>query len=299
MPILDKWLNNQINELLIRDNEERNALHEPSGKLSASMLYQPLRFQVLKTIGAPRKPLDPYVLGKFKRGNDVEDWLVDMINQTGVLKETQKQVEYKGVVGYADGVIDTDQMESKKGVIPLEIKSVTNAKLRQIKKTGIDYHYKLQATLYALAMGTDHYGLCVISAEDLQPSFNIFQTSELKHEVHEIIEKYNKAMEAWEKDRVLPVFKPNPKVAWTANLQYSMFEPEWATESDTWAIAKLKALGIIDQNEKTKESPLKPYNAIIQVCPYCSKIDVYKDDNHFCDREYQNHRRESEEHLWK
>jgi len=33
---------------------------------------------------------------------------------------------------------------------------------------------------------------------------------------------------------------------------------------------------------------LKPFNAIIQVCPVCGQVDVYKDDNHDCGQHFQN-----------
>lgn len=36
---------------------------------------------------------------------------------------------------------------------------------------------------------------------------------------------------------------------------------------------------------------LKPLNSVIQVCPVCGKIDVYKDDGHECDKEFQEQRR--------
>lgn len=34
---------------------------------------------------------------------------------------------------------------------------------------------------------------------------------------------------------------------------------------------------------KDLEDVLKPYNPVIQVCPVCGKIDVYKGDGHSCD----------------
>lgn len=34
-------------------------------------------------------------------------------------------------------------------------------------------------------------------------------------------------------------------------------------------------------NKNLKEN-LLPFNAIIQICPVCGKIDVYKDDGHIC-----------------
>ena len=42
--------------------------------------------------------------------------------------------------------------------------------------------------------------------------------------------------------------------------------------------------------------PLKSYNPIIQVCPDCGKVDVYKDDNHECNREL---REQEMDNLWK
>lgn len=30
---------------------------------------------------------------------------------------------------------------------------------------------------------------------------------------------------------------------------------------------------------------LKPFNAVIQVCPVCSQVDVYKNDGHCCQSE--------------
>src|SRR6266540_3542492 len=150
MAIIDNAINQFIDDSLMRDNAEREAKHESSGKLSASMLYQPLRFQVLKTLGAPRKPLDPYVLGKFKRGNDVEDWYVGKIGEMGALVDRQKIVEYRGVIGFVDALVDSDKMQFKKGIMPHEVKSVTNMKLKRIAKTEVDWHYKMQACLYAL-----------------------------------------------------------------------------------------------------------------------------------------------------
>ena len=244
--IIDNAINKFIEDSLMAENAMRERDHESSGKLSASMLYQPLRFQVLKTIGAPRKPMEPYVLGKFKRGNDVEDWYVNKIGDMGALVERQKKVEYRGVIGFVDAVVDSGKWQFKQGIMPHEVKSVTNAKLRQIAKSSeIDWHYKIQATLYALAMGTEWYAVDIVSAEDLRPNVYIFQTAELKHEVDQIISKYMEAMEAWKRDRTLPKFAPNPKVAWTGNLNYSMFAPEWAEFPDSWAITQLEALGII------------------------------------------------------
>lgn len=246
MPIIDTSINKFIEAELLRENAEREATHEPSGKLSASMLFQPLRFQVLKTIGAPRKPMDSYTLGKFKRGRDVEDWYVGQIKLMGALKESQRPLEYRGVIGYADAIVDTSNFQAKKGEIPYEVKSVTNMKLRRIAQQGVDYHYKLQGCLYALAMGTVNYAIGIVSAEDYRPTTYIFDVYELKQEIDHIIDNYDRAMKAWNEERKLPAFAPNPKVPWTADIKYAMFEPEWVG-SDEWAVKQLQALGIVKE----------------------------------------------------
>lgn len=40
---------------------------------------------------------------------------------------------------------------------------------------------------------------------------------------------------------------------------------------------------------------LEPFNEVIQVCPKCSKVDVYKDDGHTCDIGYREALQEARE----
>jgi len=48
---------------------------------------------------------------------------------------------------------------------------------------------------------------------------------------------------------------------------------------------------------KSFRDKLKPFNAEIQSCPVCGKIDAYKGDNHSCGAERI--KREREEYEWK
>ncbi len=41
---------------------------------------------------------------------------------------------------------------------------------------------------------------------------------------------------------------------------------------------------------------LKPFNSVIQICPVCNKIDVYKGDNHDCNQYAAN--ADAREHMW-
>lgn len=229
-------IDNKIQELIYEDlvalDSERSALHEPSGLLSASMLYQPLRFQIMKSIGIPTKTIEPYVLGKFQRGNDVEDWYVGKLEKFELLEGKQVEVHYKGAIGYIDAVVRPEKLNFKECNVH-EVKSVTNAKLKQIATTGkVDYHYRLQGTFYALARGEKYYAIDIISAEDLRVTSYIFDVADTQKDVDEIIAKYDQAMEAWKRDRTLPVFEVHPEVPWTANLEYAPFSVEVCEMSD-------------------------------------------------------------------
>lgn len=231
--IKDKFLNKIIEAELIRKNQEKMALHEPSGKLSASMLFQPVRFQVMKSLGIPRKDIDPYTLGKFERGNRYEAVLNEYASKVpGLVIETQKPVEYRGVVGFADMIVNTNLTECKKGIMPWEIKSVANSKLTRIKKTGeIDWHYKLQGCLYALATKSDYYAIVIVANDsDSYVDVSVFGTSELAGEVNRIISDYNLAMLNWKEQKKLPELV-DTQCKWATSPDYAMYGPEWTDEA--------------------------------------------------------------------
>ncbi|MGK2896075.1 MAG: hypothetical protein ACSLEY_00520 [Candidatus Saccharimonadales bacterium] len=62
----------KIAEKLKKNNDEQKASRKRSGKISGGKLGKPTLWAVLDLIGVPDE-LDPYLLGKFMRGNDVED----------------------------------------------------------------------------------------------------------------------------------------------------------------------------------------------------------------------------------
>ena len=243
--IIDNFINTKIDAALIAANAEHDATHEPSGKLSASMLYMPVRFQIFKAIGVPKKPIEPYVLGKFKRGNDVEDWYVGQLGAAGVLLERQKKIEYRDVIGYIDAVCNSDLMFFKQGVMPHEVKSVTNAKLKRIATAGVDYHYQMQACLYALALGSKYYAVDIVSAEDLRPNVYICETASMAGDVDQAIDNYNTALKNWKENKNLPPFAANPKVPWTATPEYWPYEEWWGTATDEQVVEKLQTLGLL------------------------------------------------------
>lgn len=240
MTVIDNFINNYIDKSLLEENEARDKAHEPSGKLSASILYMPVRYQIFKLIGVPKKPMEAYVLGKFKRGNDVEDWYVGQLEKSGCLIERQKKVEYRGAIGFVDAVVDSDKMLFKQGIMPHEVKSVTNMKLKRIATTGtIDWHYQLQACFYALAMGSKYYAVDIVSAEDLRPNVYIFETKTMAGEVDKAIDAYDYAVSAWKTAQKLPAFVANENVPWTAKPEYAPYAPEWLEADDATVLKML------------------------------------------------------------
>lgn len=213
--ILDTYLDRKIGEALLKENEERESNHKSSGKLSASMLGWPLQWQILKSLGIPQEPKDEYTLRKFKRGNHVEDWLVEKLNPV----EKQKFVEYRDCIGYVDALVDTKDWDWKNGVIPLEIKSTTNLKFKRIVKQGADRSHKLQAGFYALALGTKHFGVTYVASDDYRVQTYIYETDSVKDEIEKIIDEFENQRKVG-----VPVFEPAEE--WQAKKLYNNY-PEW------------------------------------------------------------------------
>jgi hypothetical protein len=211
--IIDEHLSRSIAKSVLAESEKEKENHIPSGKLSASILGFPLQWQILKNIGVPMEEMDEYTLRKFQRGKDVEDrivgWMPDVV-------ETQKEVEYRGVIGYADAIIDTKDYDFKCGIIPHEIKSVTNAAFKWIKGAPSRSH-KLQATLYALALGSEYAAVDYIASDDYRVQTFVFPATDCKEEIDKIINDYNQHIKAG----ILPMFEE--KEPWHIKPDYQKY----------------------------------------------------------------------------
>ena len=130
--IHDQTIDRLVSKKLVAQNKKEREAHTPSGKLSASILGNPLQWQILKVIGVPQKDLEPYTLRLFQRGRDVEDWFIKQID----VVDSQKDVEYRGVVGIMDALIDTTDYEFNLGEVPNEIKSVKGTAYKWIEREG-------------------------------------------------------------------------------------------------------------------------------------------------------------------
>lgn len=234
--IHDKDVSSSIVRLMRQEHEEKSALHEPSGKMSASQLGKPILEQVLKIIGVPPKPVDDYTLGLFRRGDSVEENFMELMKPD----EAQKPVEYKGVVGLIDA-IKNDRV--------YEIKSIKNSQFQYLNPendkrqrrngelvpiySGVKRSNALQAGLYALAEGKDEFTIIYASADDLRTIAHTVKTEDVKDEIENIIDEVNKAL----KSGVLPVFVA--KESWQSDSRYSSY-PEWISITPDTAMLKLK-----------------------------------------------------------
>lgn len=234
--IIDNYLDNLIADNFLKEEKQRNETHISSGKLSASMLYQPLQWQVLKCKGIQQKPFDEYTLRKFFRGKMIENWLLTQIDGLQKTEKDGKQdfVEYKGVIGFVDAMVDMSNWNEKLGIIPHEIKSVSNAKFKRIlQRKEADKGHLLQGALYALAKGTEYFAIDYVASDDLRVKTWIYKTADYKDEIDQIIKDFNEAMAKEE----IPEFVA--KENWQANLEYNNY-PDWSELKSPELEAKYK-----------------------------------------------------------
>lgn len=211
----DNYLDKLIGENLLAKQEAEK--REGSGKLSAGKLFWPLQHQILVVKLGLKSEHDEYTLRKFQRGKDVEDWFIKQIQP----KDSQKFLEYRGVIGFCDSIADTSKWDTPIDDIPLEVKSVTNMKFKRIEAQGADRGHILQNALYALALGTPYHAIAYIASDDYRVLTTIHKTEDSKVEIDKIIDEFNEAF----KLDTIPRFEPREK--WQANIKYNNF-PQYA-----------------------------------------------------------------------
>ena len=203
---------------LRKENEEESLKHEKSGKLSAGKLGSPVQHQILNALKVEGKKFDNYTLGKFKRGNEVENFIVRMLED----ETYNKQVEcnYRDCVGIADLELHGDLWDTS--YLPTEVKSVTNMAFKWILKEGEAKHgHKLQAGFAGLALKTDKYSVLYVASDDYRTLHLVYDTKDIKEEIDMVIDLFNATMESQE----IPIFEAIEK--WQSNPMYNSY-PEHA-----------------------------------------------------------------------
>lgn len=219
--ILFNNFDDEISRQLRAEELAGSLARKPSGKLSASMLGEPLQWQVLKTLGIGKRVVDDYTLRKFEVGRHTEDWFLNRVKE-GVF-ERQRFIEYRGAIGYVDAMVEAEINDSngaQRLTIPLEVKSTSNAKFKRILKQGADENHKLQAAFYALGVASPFYGLTYIATDDRRTHTWIFATEDMRLPIDTVITNYELQMQKEE----VPVFVP--RYEWQRSLDYNKF-PEW------------------------------------------------------------------------
>jgi len=228
-----------IDDAMVKENQEEKDKHVGSRKLTAGYLHQPMRFQLLKYLGVPEREINTFSLRKMARGRQVEDWFVSKLEtKKGLVVSKQIDVEYRGVIGRADIILDQDLLGMKVGVIPHEIKSVTNKNFKYLAKGDVGDQYKMQAGLYALALEKEYYGLDFIASDDLRSLSFILKTDEIKDEIDGAIDKFEEMVSK----KIVPPWEF--KMAWQANPEYMRFDPIWTECNEAEFRSRLEQLGI-------------------------------------------------------
>jgi hypothetical protein len=231
--IIDQHLDRKIGKILMEANKKERAEHKSSGKLSAFMLNWPLQHIMLKLKGIDPDPLEEYVIRKFKRGRDIEDWLVGHIDN---VIERQKFVEYRNTIGYIDALVDSKGYEHECGIIPHEVKSVANAKFKRIESSGlIDTGHALQAAFYAVAGGYKWFAVDYVAADDLRILTMVDKTENYQF----LIDARITEVEGQLTTGIVPVFEAREK--WQADAKYNSYKG-WLNLTQDEINSKLQTL---------------------------------------------------------
>lgn len=204
----------KIHELLVAQDKKKKAERQRSGKISGGKLGKPTLWAVLDLIGVPDE-FDPYVLGKFQRGNDVEDRAIQfltnidphdvepgkvVVENSGILKGEfilQKEGSYRGGVGF----IDLAQKIGDEWVYH-EIKSSTKMAYDKVsasgrykgvvdvaKGVGVPYlHHALQIAYYAIGDNVNRTFLHYFNADDYRLASFAINPLDYKEEIDKEID---------------------------------------------------------------------------------------------------------------
>ena len=205
----------KIAQKLQADDKAKRAAYERSGKISGGKLGKPTLWAVLDLIGVPDE-FDPYLLGKFMRGNDVEDRAIQFLTgikpwevQAGELVKSdsnavlvgefilQKEGGYRGGTGF----IDLAQVVGDSFVLH-EIKSSTKMAYDKVaaagrykgvaepeKGIGVPYlHHALQLAYYCLGHDVNRGFLHYFNADDYRLTSFAINPLDYKEEIDKEID---------------------------------------------------------------------------------------------------------------
>lgn len=251
----------KIHQKLIKENDDKKKGRERSGKISGGKLGKPTLWAVLDIIGVPDE-LDPYLLGKFQRGNDVEDRAIQFLTdiKPWEVKPGEKVKSADDAIltgefilqmdgGYRGGVgfIDLTQVFGDTYMLH-EIKSSTKMAYDKVsasgrykgvvdveKGVGVPYlHHALQIAYYCLGNNVNRGFLHYFNADDYRLCTFAINPMDYKEEIDKEIDDIEMCFVT----RELPSFEgflPYHKVK--AYWSYK----EWNELTPAESMAKLKS----------------------------------------------------------
>lgn len=200
----------KIHERLKAEEQAKNEARERSGKISGGKLAKPTLWAVLDIIGVPDE-FDPYVLGKFKRGNDVEDRAIEFLtgikawevepgtpvksDDKAILQGEfilQKEGGYRGGVGFIDlaQTVNGDNIyhEIKSSTKMAYDKVAAAGRYRGVadpdKGIGVPYyHHAVQLAYYCLGDEVSRAFLHYFNADDYRLTSFAINPLDYKEEI--------------------------------------------------------------------------------------------------------------------
>ena len=225
-PIIQDIIYSKLRE----ENDKERAKHIKSGRLSAGQLGMPIQHQILNALKVEGKDFDNYTLGKFKRGNEVEDFVIRMLGDD--IYACQVDCNYRDCVGKLDIELFGDKWNVP--YLPVEVKSVTNMAFKwMLKDAQAKRGHKLQAGLYALAQDLPKFSVLYVASDDYRTLHLVYDTETVKDEIDLVIDLFNLTWESKE----IPVFEAIEK--WQEKIMYNSF-PQYVkkTEAELKLVAK-------------------------------------------------------------
>lgn len=210
-----------IQQLINTELRKKQNEREPRNQTTwhASALGSCLCSQYLSRLGMkPDKEIDDRTLRVFQMGNQIEDWVIDLIKkqegyESGLLVETQGRVfdEKLSLSGYYD--LKLKHLETGQEIIN-EIKSKNSRSFWYMDKQGqgAQLSHQMQLWAYLYVLGVEEGRIIYISKDDLSIlEYPIFRSDEKLKEL--VLDQLDILNEAWDK-KIPPL--PAPKDSWMA-----------------------------------------------------------------------------------
>lgn len=222
----------KISQRLQDDNTKKKAERERSGKISGGKLGKPTLWAVLDLIGVPDE-LDPYMLGKFLRGNDVEDRAIQFLTdidphdvepgkrikgKEGAILTGEFILQAEGGYRGGTGFVDLAQFLSEEKIYH-EIKSSTKMAYDKVSASGATaraaekrgekaipepyLHHALQLAYYCLGDDVARAFLHYFNADDYRLCSFAINPLDYKEEIDKEIDDIQLAFVT----KQLPVFE--------------------------------------------------------------------------------------------